>query len=118
MHISQYRLVSDSNALMAVATAVCSFMYFKDLKIPYNKFINILGASTFGVLLIHANSDAMRRWLWKDVVDCVGHYADDLFWLYPIMAVIIIFVICVAIDINRIYFLERPLFQFFEKRKI
>lgn len=113
-HIYQYRLVSDSNALMAVATAVTSFMFFKNLKIPYNKYINTIGASTFGVLLIHANSDTMRRWLWKDVVDCVEHYTDELFWLYPVVAVFLIFTICVVIDILRIRFVERP---FFEKIK-
>lgn len=91
--VSQYRLVSDSNALMAVATAVTSFLFFKDLKIPYNKYVNAIGASTFGVLLIHANSDTMRRWLWRDMVDSVGHYSDDMFWLHPIVAVCVIFAI-------------------------
>lgn len=59
-HISPYCLVSDCNAIMAVITAVCSFMFFKNLRIPHNRFINIVGASTFGVLLIHANSDTMQ----------------------------------------------------------
>lgn len=113
-HVSQYRLVSDSNALMAVATAVTSFMFFKNLKIPYNKYINTIGASTFGVLLIHANSDTMRRWLWRDVVDCVGHYADELYWLRPIIAVLLIFTICIVIDYIRIKTVEKWFFNKFD----
>lgn len=114
-HIYQYRLVSDSNALMAVATAVTSFMFFKNLKIPYNKYINIIGASTFGVLLIHANSDTMRRWLWRDVVDCVGHYSDDLYWLRPIIAVLLIFTICIVIDYIRIKTVEKWTFKWIDR---
>lgn len=30
-----------------------------------------IAASTFGVLLIHANSETMRNWLWKDTLDNV-----------------------------------------------
>lgn len=114
-HVSQYRLVSDSNALMAVATAVTSFMFFKNLKIPYIKFINTIGASTFGVLLIHANSDTMRCWLWSDVVDCVGHYADDLYWLRPIISVVLIFTICIVIDYIRIKTVEKWTFKWIDR---
>lgn len=45
--------------------AVFAFLMFKNIQIPYNKGINTVAASTFGVLLIHANSDAMRKWLCK-----------------------------------------------------
>lgn len=114
-HVSQYRLVSDSNALMAVATAVCSFMFFKDLKIPYNKYINTIGASTFGVLLIHANSDTMRRWLWRDVVDCVGHFTDGVYWGRPVIAVLLIFTICIAIDYIRIKTVEKWTFKWIDR---
>lgn len=56
-----YYLVSDSNSILAICVAICSFMYFKDLKLGYSKTINTIAASVFGVLLIHANSDAMRN---------------------------------------------------------
>lgn len=69
--------VSDSNALFAVIVSVCSFMYFKDLHIKQSRIINTISASTFGVLLIHANSDTMRHWLWRDTVDCVGLYSSE-----------------------------------------
>jgi len=110
-----YWFVADSNHIMAVITALCSFMFFKDLKIGYNKPINTIAASTFGVLLIHANSDTMRQWLWKDALDNAGHYSDELFWLRPFVAVFFIFALCIVIDIIRIRCIERPLFRFIDK---
>lgn len=92
-------------------------MFFKNVNIPYNKYINIIGASTFGVLLIHANSDTMRRWLWKDMLDNAGHYTDEYFWIRPIVAVLLIFVVCIAIDVIRIRLLERPFFELADRKK-
>ena len=117
-HISPYRLVSDSNALMALLTAICSFMFFKDLKIPYNRFINTVGASTFGVLLIHANSDTMRQWLWKDIVNCAGHYDTAFFRLYAFISILIIFFACIVIDYIRINTVEKIFFKYLDKQKI
>ena len=90
---SGYLLVSDSNKFFAVAVAITSFLWFKNLNIPQSKLINTLGASTFGVLLIHANSSAMRTWLWKDTVDVVGHYtlSTGLLIIFSISVVLIVF---------------------------
>lgn len=112
--------VADSNKFLAVAVAVSSFLYFKNIKIPYSKIINTIGASTFGVLLIHANSNAMRTWLWKDVVDCVGNYSLSLgsLIMYAIVSVLIIFLVCTLIDILRIRFIETPFFNWFDKKNI
>ena len=40
-----------------------SLMFFKGLKMNYSKTINMINASTFGVLLIHDNSELMEKWL-------------------------------------------------------
>lgn len=110
-NIPPYKFVSDSNAILALSTGICSFMYFRNLDIKYSKFINIIGASTFGVLLIHANSDTMRRWLWRDLFDNAGHYSHELFWLRSIIVCIIIYVVCIIIDYLRIRFIERKVFR-------
>ncbi len=103
-----YFFVSDSNKFLSVAIAVCSFMYFKDLNIPRSRIINLTGATTFGVLLIHANSDTMRQWLWRATVDCVGHYGDSALYTlgYAMMSVLVIFSICALIDCIRARFIE------------
>lgn len=108
-------LVSDSNAILALVVGVTTFMFFKNIRIPYSKFINAVGATTFGVLLIHAHSDVMRHWLWRDTVDCVGHYSDTYYYLYAPLAVISIFTICSLIDYIRIHTIEKWLFISIDK---
>lgn len=108
--LNPYRLVSDSNTIMAVIVAVCSFMYFKDLPVRQSKWINTVSASTFGVLCIHANSDTMRQWLWKDIADCVGQYTNEhLVWL-SLATVLCTFIVCIAIDYIRIHTVEKKMF--------
>ena len=105
---SPYFFISDSNKILSLAIAVTSFMYFKDLRIPHSRLINAVGGATFGVLLIHANSDAMRAWLWKENIDCVGNYSNDILWTlgYATGCVLVIFTVCAGIDWFRGRFIE------------
>lgn len=114
-----YMFMSDSNKILALAVAVCSFMWFKNLSISYSKVINALGAGTFGVLLIHANSNAMRTWLWKDVVDSVGHYysmTTGTLALYSLGVVFSIFIVCNMIDQLRMATLEKWLLRWYDNK--
>ncbi len=113
-----YTLVADSNKLFAVAIAVCSFLWFKNLDLKYNKVINTIGASTFGVLLIHANSDAMRQWLWKDTLDVVGHYSlpTGELAIYSIGVVLAVFFVCNLLDQFRIATIEKWFFSWYDKK--
>lgn len=110
--------VSDSNKIFAVLVAVSSFLYFKNLDIRYSRIINILGGASFGVLLIHANSDAMRQWLWRDTIDCVGHYSLPLWQLiiFSIVVVSAIYLICALIDYIRLKSIEEPFFRWYDKK--
>mgnify|MGYP004477567517 CR=1 FL=1 len=110
----RYFFVSDCNKILALTTSVCAFLFFKNIKIKHNKFINTIAASSFGVLTIHANSDSMRQWLWRDIFDNAGHY-DNTF-PYAFFVVAIVFCICTVIDIVRIYCLEKPLFRYIERK--
>ncbi len=107
--------VADCNKIMSVFVAVCSFMYFKNLHLPYNKIINTIAASTFAVLLIHANCNTMRHWLWKDIFDSTGHYHSPYYGVYAISVVIIVFFACILIDIIRINIIEKPTFKIIDK---
>lgn len=113
--LHQYMFVSDSNSILALTNGITSFMWFKNLKIRNNKLINTIAASSFGVLLIHANSDTMRHWLWKDTIDCVGHYDTPYYWLYAIGCVLLIYIICTIIDFIRIRTIETPILNATEK---
>ena len=116
--LPQYYMVSDSNHPLALLVAVSTFMFFKNVNIPYNKWINILGGASFGVLLIHSNSASMWRWLWRDTVDCVGHYGLPLFQLigFSIGTVCLIYIICTIIDYIRLKMFEKPLFRWYDKK--
>ncbi len=106
-----YGFVSDSNTIFALLTAICSFMYFKNINIHHNKIINMMGASTFGVLLIHANSDSMRQWLWKDTLNNTNWLDSPFLFIHAITSVIGILMICILIDQLRIRLCEIPFFK-------
>ena len=113
-----YSFVADSNKFFAVVIAVCSFLWFKNMNLKYSKAINSIGSATFGVLLIHANSNAMRQWLWKDTLDVVGHYAlpTGELVLYSFGVVLAVFIVCNLIDQLRISTLEKWFFKWYDKR--
>ena len=106
-----YYFVADSNKVLALITGVSTFLFFKNLKIGYSKAINTIAASTFGVLLIHANSDTMRRWLWGDVCNNVGAYQEGNIIIHAIASVMVIYFVCTIIDMIRNRLIEQPLIK-------
>jgi hypothetical protein len=116
----EYFFVADTNKIFAVVVAVSTFLWFKNIQLPYSKVINVIGGTTFGVLLIHANSSAMRQWLWSDTVNCIGHFSLSLPWLmiFSLTTVLTIFFICSAIDRIRQILFEEPFFQWYEQKKV
>lgn len=113
--MAYYYFVSDSNKILALVTAVCAFMFFKNLRLRYSPIINEIASSVFGVLLIHANSDTMRQWLWKDVLKNIDVYDDGILVIHAFLSVIAIYAICTLIDICRIQLLEKPFFKMYDK---
>lgn len=110
-----YDYISDSNQILSLAIAVSSFMLFKNIRIPQSRIINAIASTTFGILLIHTNSSYMRQWLWKDTVDCVGHYDVNNFYLYSIGVVACIFIVCSAVDYIRFRTIEKYSFNIIDK---
>lgn len=80
--------------------------------------MNRIATATFGVLLIHGNSNAMREWLWRDVLENVSYFNSPLpcLWIHALLSVLGVYVVCVAIDLLRIRYIERPLFKWIEKK--
>ena len=106
-----YYFVNDSNKLLAVMMSISLFLYFLKIDIKSNNFINTTASSIFGILLIHANSNTMRKFLWKDLLNNVGMYYSN--WLIPhaIISVIGVFLVCLIIDQIRINTIEKVLFK-------
>lgn len=113
-----YYCLIDCNIIFAVGVAVFSFLWFKNINLGHNKLINPLGAGTFGVLLIHAYSEAMRTWLWYDTVNVIGHYSMPLVYLilYHIGVTLAIFIVCNIIDQISIATFEKWFLNFYDSK--
>lgn len=114
--IDPYFFVSDSNKILALVTALCAFMFFKNVDIGYNRLINKIAASAFGVFMIHTNSDTMRQWLWRSIFKNGDMYFTKFYVLYAVMTVFLVYIACTIIDIVRIRLLEKPFLHFIDKK--
>ncbi|WP_314272544.1 acyltransferase family protein [Hoylesella shahii] len=113
-----YYFFSDSNKILALLTSVALFLFFKDMKLPQISWVNKIATATFGVLLIHGNSNTMREWLWGDVLKNVSYIIQPLphMVLHAIASVVAVYVVCVIIDLLRIKYIEQPLFQWIGRK--
>ena len=106
-----YYMCIDSQKILALLLSVSLFLLFKNFHINQSKLINTLAASAFGVLLIHANSNAMRTWLWQDFLKVPEQYTSSLLPLHFVVSVLSIYIVCAGIDYLRIRFIEKPIFK-------
>ena len=95
---------------------MCAIIFFLNLKIKQSRVINTVAASTFGVLMIHANSGTMRQWLWKDVFNNVGWYHSPWIYLHAVVSVVGIYDVCTLIDMVRKRVFEKPFFEWLDVR--
>lgn len=110
-----YYFLADSNKILAVLLGISSFMLFKNIKIKQSVLINAVSACTFGVLIIHANSNTMRQWLWKDLLDNTGMYLSGNSVWHALLCVPVIFIVCNIIDQIRLRVIEKPLLRIYDK---
>lgn len=108
-----YYFLVDSNKIFAVLISISSFLFFKNVKVKQSAFINSVASTTFGVFLIHANSDTMRYWLWNDTLKNVQMYDSTITIIHAIGCVAAVFAVCSVIDYIRIKLFEEPLFKKF-----
>ena len=106
-----FYFVTDSNFVVPVIFGISTFLFFKNTKVRYSKLINLLGASTFGVFCIHTNGDAMRRWLWGDVLKVVNAFNSSFTILHALGSIVLIFTVCSCVDIMRRRIIEEPFFS-------
>ena len=92
-------------------------IFFKNLQMGYVPIINTLASASYGVLLIHAHSGVMRRWLWGEVFGVPEMLVAPLPLLVAqaILAPVLVYSVCAIIDLMRIRFLERPLFSLIDR---
>lgn len=97
-------LAPDEGGLLNIISGISLFLVFKNINIRTNKIINLCAGSSFAVLLIH-DGHFFRSWTWT-----ISHISEWFFspW-YPvrlIVTAVIIYAICMCVDIIRKYTVE------------
>ena len=112
---SYYYMINNAQKLFAVTGSVSMFMWFKNFELKQSKAINTIASATFGVLLIHANSNQMRQFLWCDLLKNTTLYASKYLAIHAIFSVASVYFVCVAIELLRIKVIEKTFLKFLEK---
>ncbi len=117
--LDTFHMVIDSHKLFALLVGVLAFLFFRDLDLPYVRAINTAAATTFGVLCIHAITEGVRIFLWRDLLKIPEVVTRPLPYVigFFILADLGVFAVCSLLDLLRIRFLERPVFAWITKHE-
>ena len=83
--------------IIVLACACSFFCYFVNTKIKYNRVINSMASSTFGVLLIH-DDPLVRNIIWTLIFRNAAYADSQYLWLHALLTVGIIYFACILID--------------------
>lgn len=111
-----YTYVTDANSLIALLLGLSLFMLFKNINMKENRFINLIASATFGVLLIHFNSDAMKEFLWVDLLKNVEFFNTNYAFIHILLSVLGVYIVCVIIDLIRQVTIEKPFINFIDSK--
>ena len=96
-------------SFVQVVLAVSLFYIFKNMDIGSNKVINFLAKSMLGVYLIHEN-EKLFPFIWNWILYIRTYFTTSLLFI-PRMTgcVLLVFMLCMILEIARLYLIERPL---------
>jgi len=97
----------DSNKVIPVLLAVVLFLFFKSIRVPDSRFINLLGKATFGILILHTSFGSL---IWNTLRPDQW-YGSAFIILHALACALGVFAACAVVDIIRIYLFEKPLFR-------
>ncbi|MDK6368360.1 MULTISPECIES: acyltransferase [unclassified Aerococcus] len=102
--------------LSILLIALSLFLGFMKLDVPYNKFINLLASTTFGIYLLHDHR-ILRPFLWHDIFQN-QHYQDSLLLIpYSILVVGLVYSACALIDLIRQKFVEKAFIRWVDRHE-
>lgn len=94
-----FNLFREYSSLLVIAMTYCMFMKFKSITIKsskMNRLLTIISPSIFSVYLIHYNVNINYMWLYFNI----SKYYNSIFLLpYIIFLILVVFVVCLFIDI-------------------
>jgi len=109
--------VYQMNSIFCLITTVALFNIFAFSKKQFSsKFINTISSTTLGIYLIHDNN-SLRAFLWKDILHCPQMAYQNWFWLFAIISVVVVFVVCAIVELARHYAIEKPIEMLIKKHK-
>lgn len=92
-----FTFVFDCNAPFALIVSVAAFQTFRLMRLRYIPWVNIAGACTFGVLLIHDRT-GLYPLIWGRVLNVAGGWGAPHYVPHALVSVIGIFMVCALID--------------------
>lgn len=104
----------DLQRIPVLMISILLFQCFLKLDIGYNRIINIVAKSVFGIYLLHDSRD-VRYILWNMIFHNAEYYHSKLLVPYMIFAVICIFMVCSIIELVRVYVFEKRYMKLVER---
>lgn len=86
--------------------SVSLFIIVQGSNVKYNRLINTLASSTFGVYLIH-NNIYFREYIWNSIFKIPELFHSTMFPILSVFVVVSIFAISVLIDLIRKRYIEK-----------
>ena len=107
----------EMNDFFILLVSIFLLLFFSNLNIKYNKYINIISSTTLGIYLIHDNP-SMRTFLWTNYFKLFEITGSKYLILSSIKIIFTIFFICMIIDLIRKFIVEvllkKGINQFYE----
>ena len=91
--------------IFSIPIAITLFLYFLTIKPIYNKNINSISGTILGIYLIHDNN-LMRIIIWNYIFPNMEYINSNLYILFFVIKVCLIFIICSFIEFLRKKYLE------------
>lgn len=111
INIFKLNRIIDVNFVFPFFISIFMFLWFENLNIKNNKFINLLGKTSFAVYLIHDN--IFREEFWRYVFWTPAFYSANLalLILHIVYSVVAIYFWGTIIECIRVKVLEEPIFK-------
>lgn len=106
-------------SIFSIIGSVGYFLFFKNLNIKHNKFINYVSKICFATYLISDHQLYQRHMWFLDLkTDLVINSPIYVFLLHVILCLLVIYIITAITEFIRIHLLEKPLFEILKIKSI
>lgn len=99
-------IIKQTYSIFIVSSAISLFLIFLKRKEFSNKYINYISGSVLGVYLIHSNV-FVWPWLFRSFLHAQTRINSPNLFIFCIISVILIYIICTGIDIVRRITIEK-----------